>query len=520
MKKAIAIILSIMLVLSITIPCAAISTIAVKSIKLNNSNITLKVGQSLKLKVIFTPANTSQKKLTFVTGNKNVAAVNSTGEIKGVHVGNTTITVLTLNKKIFAKCSVTIRQSTQTVSVFTDPTIGPGSSYDKMFNAFEKDTGIKVNRKIIAGANEDAGQKMSIALMSGDATDAFRIDNPLGLEDFSKNGVILQLDNLAKEAGVDLDKEFGKYLIKYQDKVYSLPYQLTLWSVLYNKKIFDDAKVPYPTGKWTWDQYIETAKKLTDPDKKIYGSYMLDYDNYNYILAGQKKVSAYKPDGTSNYNDSAFGDSLKFLKDLGDTYKIQPSYPEFKTKKLAWDGFMSGKYAMHFISSWYFQLLSNNKDYPRDWKYGVAQTPVPADGKGDNNLANICSFAINKNAAHPKEAFQLIKYIAEDGYKILNAFPANQSASANDLKLFFKTLSNSTAIDPAKPDVTPDDLYNAFYNNGLGIVSEKILGSIAADYANIIIKEAEGFYYGKNALDVAVKNIKQQADQKIATLKK
>ena len=77
MKKTIAIILSIMLVLAITFPAAAISTIAVKSIKLDNSKITLKVGQTSNLKVTFTPANTTQKKLTYVTGNKKVATVNT-----------------------------------------------------------------------------------------------------------------------------------------------------------------------------------------------------------------------------------------------------------------------------------------------------------------------------------------------------------------------------------------------------------------------------------------------------------
>ena len=108
MKKAIAIILSIMLVLAITLPAAAISTIAVKSIKLNNSKITLKVGQTYNLKVTLTPANTTQKLLTYVTWNQKVATVDKTGKITGVSAGTATIIVYTPNKKIFAKCNVTI----------------------------------------------------------------------------------------------------------------------------------------------------------------------------------------------------------------------------------------------------------------------------------------------------------------------------------------------------------------------------------------------------------------------------
>jgi multiple sugar transport system substrate-binding protein len=31
----------------------------------------------------------------------------------------------------------------------------------------------------------------------------------------------------------------------------------------YNKAIFDEAKVAYPTDSWTWDDLLDAAKKLT-----------------------------------------------------------------------------------------------------------------------------------------------------------------------------------------------------------------------------------------------------------------
>ena len=37
--------------------------------------------------------------------------------------------------------------------------------------------------------------------------------------------------------------------------------------IYYNKKIFDEAGVPYPPTKWTeawtWDEFVNVAKKLT-----------------------------------------------------------------------------------------------------------------------------------------------------------------------------------------------------------------------------------------------------------------
>jgi multiple sugar transport system substrate-binding protein len=43
-------------------------------------------------------------------------------------------------------------------------------------------------------------------------------------------------------------------------------------ALIYNKKLFDDAGVSYPTDQWTWDDFRNAAKKINDPAKKIYGT--------------------------------------------------------------------------------------------------------------------------------------------------------------------------------------------------------------------------------------------------------
>ena len=69
MKKLIGIVISIMLVLSIAFPATAISTTNLKSISLDTNNLTLKLHQSYDLKVTLTPANTTQRLLTYTTSN-------------------------------------------------------------------------------------------------------------------------------------------------------------------------------------------------------------------------------------------------------------------------------------------------------------------------------------------------------------------------------------------------------------------------------------------------------------------
>ncbi|MBA9087693.1 multiple sugar transport system substrate-binding protein [Fontibacillus solani] len=384
---------------------------------------------------------------------------------------------------------------------------------NNILTAFTEETGIKVNKVIIPGNGDESQQKIDISLVSGDTTDVIFNGNVLTIDKYKKGETIIPLNDLAAEAGYDADKVFGKYLPKDADgKYYGLPSGQTIWSVVYNKQIFDDAGVPYPEGNWTWDDYIKIAEKLTDPSKKIYGSYMLDYDNYNYILAKQQDVSAYKEDGTSNYDDPAFKESLQFFKDLGNKYKIQPSYEEFKTKKLPWDGFMQGNYGMHFISSWYLGLLSDSETYPRDWKYGIA--PTPANANGQNNLVNIEYYSINKNAKNPKAAFELVKFLAENKYKYVHFIPARENLSSDDWSTLFADTAKQSG-----DNVTGDELYNAFINNGLGVVDEKISGSIPAEYSKAVISGAEKFYLGQATAEEAVNEIKAAADNAIAAAK-
>ncbi|QGQ98093.1 extracellular solute-binding protein [Paenibacillus psychroresistens] len=379
--------------------------------------------------------------------------------------------------------------------------------------AFTAATGIKVEPEIVPGDGIDIYKKIDLDMSSGGTADVIPLANPLILDKYVMNDFLLPLNDMMKADNYDADKIYGKYLTKYKgDQIYSLPITASMWAVFYNKKIFDDAKVPYPPASWTWDQYIETAKKLTDKDKGIYGSYMLDYDIYMFMLSRQNNISGYKADGTSNYDDPIFKRSLQLFGDLGSVHKVQPNWIDFKTKKLPWDGFMSGKYGMHLIGTWYSGLLTNKKDYPIDWKWGVTQ--IPTDGTaGTNNFGVTFTNGVNKKSLHPKEALEYVKYMGENNAKMSGNVPA--LADANLQKDSLKKIA-----DDSEGNVTVDDLSKAYFDNNLGYVQEKIIGPAATEYSNIILQEAELYLIGKRSLDDTVKAIKEKADAAIANEKK
>ena len=55
------------------------------------------------------------------------------------------------------------------------------------------------------------------------------------------------------------------------DEIIGLPLGVGANFVMYNKDVFDEAGIDYPTGDWTTEDYIEMASQLADEEKKRWG---------------------------------------------------------------------------------------------------------------------------------------------------------------------------------------------------------------------------------------------------------
>ena len=221
MKKSIAILLSIILVLSIALPTMATSSVPVKSVKLNTSKITLLTGDYTNLTATLSPAKTTQKKLTYVSANKNIATVDANGKITGVNAGSTTVTINTPNKKVFAKCNVTILKRgapitlTVTNAAGGSPTFGTGDPvWDNNPVAKEilRKLNIKIKWDILTG---DGNQQMAMRLASGDYSDMII---KLGSDIYSKmksENMLLPLDTLINKSGPDIKNAYGSKLLNF-----------------------------------------------------------------------------------------------------------------------------------------------------------------------------------------------------------------------------------------------------------------------------------------------------------------
>ncbi len=396
------------------------------------------------------------------------------------------------------------------VTVFASSKAAADNTWKLRNEAFTKATGIQVELQLVPGTEDDFFDRADVAIMGGDRTDCIRLTNPLLTSRYTAAGYLMPLDDMLKKAGYDAEAVYGKFLKRVDGKILYLPYEQSIHAVYYNKKIFREAGVPFPKAPWTWDDYVATAKKLTNKEKGIYGSYFnLEWEYYYYFLARQRGVSAYKADGSSNYDDPAFRDSLKFIYDLGETYKVQPTYKEYLAKKYTWDTFAStGKFGMIWIGSWFTGLLTDPVTYPRDWDWGIVETPS-AGPKGKNNLIAGGTWAVLKNAKHPQNGARYAATVSESWYKDAGGLPARVNLSAEDIQ----GILGASIADKSTGSVTVADLDAALLHNSLGVQDEKVTGPKAREYTDIIQRQAQMYMSGEQSLDDAIANIKAQANK-------
>ena len=400
-----------------------------------------------------------------------------------------------------------------TLKYATTQTASTGEENQKLIELVKEKNGINIEFYVIPSAKSGEVDKTLVSLMAGDEIDLIYNTKP-GLKAFYNAGVLEPMNALAEKAGYDIAGTFGDYVPEFGGDVYGLPAFSDIWITLYNKQIFDDAGVDYPTADgWTWEKYIETAKKLTDSSKGIYGSLMLDYDCYNYMYALQKGWEPYKADGTGNFDDPLFKESLEFYYGLGNTEKIQPSILEFKASNTPWNAFATtGKYGMFMCGGWVTSILNQFDKYPRDWKVGLLPMPYP-EGSDPSTLTVPGCYAVPTTSKNKDAAFAAAACMAENQYTLgMGRVPARIDLTDEEINEY---VENSLAKPFEFDGLTVEDFKTAWFDSSRKALSEKIIGDGDAAISQAIIEEGQLYGQGAESIDDAVTKIQDKANRAI-----
>lgn len=230
---------------------------------------------------------------------------------------------------------------------------------------------------------------------------------------YMSNDMLLDLtDKIAASDVIDPanypDDIWGLYT--YEDKYYAVPKDIDTIALWYNKTMFDEAGLDYPTADWTWDDVTEAARKLTKDDGSQYGIavkcdnnqagyYNMIYDNNGYILNEDKTKSGWDDPKT-----------IEALKPL-ETWINEGLMPSAEV--LAENGedvlLESGKIAMTPQGSWMLAAFRDN-EYTAE-NCDVVELPKNATTGRRASIYNGLGWAAAANGKYTEEAWQLIEYL-------------------------------------------------------------------------------------------------------------
>lgn len=233
---------------------------------------------------------------------------------------------------------------------------------------------------------------------------------------FAKAGAIQSLDGMMSD-----DYKNSLYpvvfdAVKFDGKAYAAPRDITSFVMFCNKKMFDEANVPYPNEDWTWDEFLETAKKLTkyEGDKAVqWGYYFSKHDDSIYTWLIQNGASYTDADRKESVLSSPEAkEALQFLQDLTYKHKVCPT--ETEAKQFGTDvtsPFIANKAAMTIGG------LSMSVAYDKE-NIEYVMVPLPK-GKKQATTAFVNSWAIPKGAKDPEASWKVIEFFSsKEGQQI------------------------------------------------------------------------------------------------------
>lgn len=273
MKRLISVVLCLLIVLSLTLPAFAIKIVKVTGIKLDKTNVSLEIGDTNKLVVDFTPANTTQTLLTFSTSDKNVATIDSYGTIKAENVGRAVITVNSLsNKALVATATVTVKakpQVTLSVTVFDRGNVGGTPADNNIYTNWIKTQFAKVEPnillKFVTAPRWQEVNRLNVWMASNQAPDVCITYDVNSVFNYYKSGGLAQLDVALDTYGPQLKEFLGRDVIsrgRYYGKLWAIPARRVMNARIatwIRQDWLDTLKLPLPT---TREEYYNVLKEF------------------------------------------------------------------------------------------------------------------------------------------------------------------------------------------------------------------------------------------------------------------
>ena len=143
---------------------------------------------------------------------------------------------------------------------------------------------------------------------------------------FGPKGSLQEITPTLSALKFDVNKVYDvQNITHWNGKRHGLLIQLNANTVLYNRNAFQSAGVKEPTEAWTWDDYVDLGRRLSQPEKDFWGT-NLSPDNYYFFWAANVPYLDTKSTPPKTLFDTpAVKEVLRWMADLTLKHRAAPS---------------------------------------------------------------------------------------------------------------------------------------------------------------------------------------------------
>lgn len=201
---------------------------------------------------------------------------------------------------------------------------------------------------------------------------------------------------------------------EYAGAYYAAPWRVAPGMIIMNNDLLAKADLEAPTGEWTWEEYLEYAQAMTNPEEDEYGACIIgsaedpgtDYQFYPFLFqAGGVMID---DQGLSAFDSEAGAEALQFLHDMINVYEVVPPATTSATANTCIDLLAAGKVGMYLNASLWLGIIRSI--YP-DANITIAPAPVGARAA---TLVGGTGLGMSPLTEHPDEAWEFIKFMISD----------------------------------------------------------------------------------------------------------
>jgi multiple sugar transport system substrate-binding protein len=271
-----------------------------------------------------------------------------------------------------------------------------------------------------------------------------------------------------------------------------------------NKDVFAEAKVDLPPKDWTWEQFVDIAKKTTFKranGEQVYGfSGFVDPGVVNTWALWMNEDPSVRPvvNGKFGFNNAAAYKGLQRFADLALTHKVTP--PDFGSQKDSdvKGGFQNKQYAMVVDATGFSPTLVGAKV-----NFEIYHHPSVGGKRITVGAVGLIAVAKVKDEVKRKAAMDLGRYLTS-GEVQADVPPASNVTTgfylAPGARKSVKVVAPLDLFIPMLPDMYATPLISEW---------AKLTRLIHPEYQNIL--------FGKAKPEDAMKRIAAEADKLIAT---